>query len=385
MDFFHTLCFTLVCRLRHGAAADTTIKRGDAMNVHRNLDAALEGGFDLITPTAATIPGATEVASIGGPTAEAVQIAPETSGEPALDDNEATNTSTRHQAMASDGEDTEGDDDDILLDFDDLERAAQEPDDPIFGAFEPGLLGLILGVPSISKSTIALNILVAVAAGVEFAGITPPRPQPCVFFSPEDAPRIIGRRMIAACDELGADRALVKRNLKVVHFKQPVMLLEKSDDGQTPTLAGERLIRRIMKHRARLVAFDPLVELHGAQENDNGEMHGVFRTFRALAEKAGCAILLTHHTPKEALGKASLFSGRGAGSMAGAVRIILTADILSKQEAESHLSEGVLLTDLLKLDTAKVNYRRRGQSEVIFRRVDADYGRYRAPALRRLA
>ncbi len=70
--------------------------------------------------------------------------------------------------------------------------------------------------------------------------------------------------------------------------------------------------------------------------------------------------------------------------MAGAVRVILTADILSKAEAEQYLSDEVLITDLVKLDTAKLNYHRCVQGPVILRRVDVDYGHYRAPALRRL-
>lgn len=273
---------------------------------------------------------------------------------------------------------------DLLLDVDDLTLAAHEPDDTVFGPLEPGVLGLLLGAPGISKSTIVLWIAVAVASGVPFAGIKPPRPQRVVIYSPEDAPKIIGRRLIAAIRALGADPKLIKENLRVLTSKNPSQLLEATAEGHGRSAAGDRMLHQILGFKARMVIFDPLVEMHGAEESDNGQMHSVFRVFRSMCQEAKCTLLLTHHIPKEALGKMTFFSGRGAGSMAGAVRCIFTADMVTDNELRDCGHEGIPKKHCVKLELGKHNYDICPDEFRIFRRVKKDFGAFTAPVLEAL-
>lgn len=262
-----------------------------------------------------------------------------------------------------------------------------QPDDPVIGPLEPGLLGMLIGVPGISKSTAAIHMAVAVAAGRPFAGLGVPGPQKVVIFTPEDPAREIGRRLYAACRELDADAATVDRNLRVASFRRGGPLLAKADNGgQELSGLGEELRDAIRDHGARLVIFDPLVEIHAAQESDNGEMHAVFSAFRDLAHNNRCAILITHHVTKDAKGNLSMFNGRGAGSMAGAVRVMFGAEELPKKEADEIVPAhpGYSARDFLTFSMLKANYEKIPGTSVTLKRVDNVVGAGNAPSLRAL-
>lgn len=262
-----------------------------------------------------------------------------------------------------------------------------QPNDPVIGPLEPGLLGKIIGVPGISKSTAVLHMGVATAGGCPFAGLEVPRPQRVLIYTPEDPDKEIARRLYAACRELGADEATVNRNLVFARFKRGGPLLAKAvNGGQELSELGEELRDAIRDHCARLVIFDPLVEVHTAPESDNGEMHGVFSAFRDLARNNNCAILITHHVTKDSKGNLSLFNGRGAGSMAGAVRVMFGLEEISKAEAERvvPLYPGSTGRDFLTFAMLKANYERISGTSVTLMRVDNVVGAGNAPSLRAL-
>ncbi|EKM99415.1 ATPase-like protein [Acidocella sp. MX-AZ02] len=262
-----------------------------------------------------------------------------------------------------------------------------QPNDPVIGSLEPGLLGKIIGVPGISKSTAVLHMGVATAGGRPFAGLDVPRPQRVLIYTPEDPDKEIARRLYAACRELGADEEIVDQNLQVASFRRGGPLLAKAvNGGQELSELGEELRDAIRDHRARLVIFDPLVEVHTAPESDNGEMHGVFSAFRDLARNNNCAILITHHVTKDAKGNLTMFNGRGAGSMAGAVRVMFGLEEISKKEADEVVlrHSGSTTRDFVTFSMLKANYEKVPGTSVTLRRVDNVVGAGRAPSLRAL-
>jgi len=263
-----------------------------------------------------------------------------------------------------------------------------EPDDPIIGPLEPGLLAKLIGVPGIGKSAAGLHMGVATAGGCPFAGLNVPRPQRVLIYTPEDPAKQIARRLYAACRELGADEATVNRNLVVASFRRGGPLLKKAENGgQELSDLGEELRDAIRDHGARLVIFDPLVEIHAAPESDNGEMHAVFSAFRDLAHNNKCAILITHHVTKDSKGNLTMFNGRGASSMAGAVRVMFGVEELEKKEADKivPLHEGSSARDFLTFSMLKANYERVPGTSVTLKRIDNEVGAGRAPSLRALA
>src|SRR3546814_16342813 len=95
-----------------------------------------------------------------------------------------------------------------------------------------------------------------------------------------------------------------------------------------------------------MLIADPLVELHDASENDNGEMGAVGAILRGIAQQAGCATMVIHHTRRLPAGSSkghagNMDSGRGAGAVHGLDRVELTLYGMSAPEAtHSGVDEG---------------------------------------------
>jgi len=104
---------------------------------------------------------------------------------------------------------------------------------------------------------------------------------------------------------------------------------------------ADKLIAFLVQYKIDLVIIDPFAETHQAKENDNDEILRVAQMYRGVAQKANCAVLIVHHTRKPSNGSSSGHSGnldsmRGASSLGGAVRIALTFDSMSKEEAKTY-------------------------------------------------
>jgi hypothetical protein len=108
-----------------------------------------------------------------------------------------------------------------------------------------------------------------------------------------------------------------------------------------------------------VVWFDPLVELHTAEENDNTALRHVIARLRTFAKMHDCAVVLVHHARKgAAAGDAEGI--RGAGSITGAARIALTVIPMTEEEAEAMQVAPDMRDLYFRVDGAKANYARRG-------------------------
>jgi len=81
---------------------------------------------------------------------------------------------------------------------------------------------------------------------------------------------------------------------------------------------------------AALVVLDPLVELHGADENEQKEMGAVIRGINRLLSETGAAVVILHHTKKGdswdpgKKGSALSSDARGSGVLVGAVDTVFS-------------------------------------------------------------
>jgi hypothetical protein len=123
------------------------------------------------------------------------------------------------------------------------------------------------------------------------------------------------------------------------------------------TAAMERIEELIAEHKPDLVVFDPLVELHDSEENDNGALRAVMARFRAIAKQHNTAIVIVHHVKK---GLSSIAGDadatRGASSIVGAARIVITLAGMSKEEAQGFGFSSSQAKGYFRLDGAKANY-----------------------------
>ena len=65
----------------------------------------------------------------------------------------------------------------------------------------------------------------------------------------------------------------------------------------------------------RLLLLDPLVRLHGIDENSAGEVAGLLAYIRELQRQLDLSVMLVHHTRKNAAGVAAGQSLRGSGDL----------------------------------------------------------------------
>jgi hypothetical protein len=151
-------------------------------------------------------------------------------------------------------------------------------------------VGILGGEPKCGKSLLALEIAVAVAAGVpclrrfpvEHAGRV-------LLFAAEDSHPIVRQRLEGICAAAGI--SLDALDLYVI--TAPALRLDLTGDQQ-------RLEETVKQARPRLLVLDPFVRLHRIDENASGEVAAILSRLRQLERTYATAVLLVHHVRKSA-------------------------------------------------------------------------------------
>ena len=151
-------------------------------------------------------------------------------------------------------------------------------------------VGIVGGEPKCGKSFLALDLAVAVAAGVPCLRRFPAaQPGTVLMFAAEDAGHIVRRRLQGIAAAAGADFEA----LDIAVIDVPVLRLDHRPDRQ-------RLLETVERHRPRLLVLDPLVRLHGVDENAVAEIAPILGFLRDVQRRCGAAVLLVHHARKSA-------------------------------------------------------------------------------------
>ena len=149
-------------------------------------------------------------------------------------------------------------------------------------------VGIIGGEPKCGKSFLALDLAVSVAAGVPCLRRFPAvQPGPVLMFAAEDAGHIVRRRLQGIAAAAGADF----ETLDIAVIDVPVLRLDHRNDRQ-------RLLETLARHRPRLLVLDPLVRLHGVDENAVAEIAPILGFLRDIQRRFAAAVLLVHHARK---------------------------------------------------------------------------------------
>lgn len=247
----------------------------------------------------------------------------------------------------------------------------------------PGMLlrGHLTGLISpggIGKSSLALGLALGCAAGdVAALGLQMSAAVsrcPVVIISTEDDEAEIWARTWGYCQRHGLDMSVLEGNVHIFDggdtpFKSVARHPASKQLHRTKMLAS--LSQYVAAVGAGLVVFDPLVETHDAQENDNGEVALVMSAMRAVCRGNGAAGLVVHHSRK--LGPLDAISpdnaARGAGALVNGFRLNF---MLSRPTAEDAAGMGLSEADaapLFRLDKGKGNYLPPGRDTKWFRTV----------------
>lgn len=200
------------------------------------------------------------------------------------------------------------------------------------GSLRRCALGAIIGAPGSGKSTVAIQLAVAVAAGLPWLGIWEPVKDACVMYlSAEDDQTVLHRRVHHALTALPEHaQAQAARNVYAVPVCGDVALCRGmgGDVVETSTLADLRAL--LGKCRPELLILDTLARFLPIPENDNPAMTAACALLEGICRDFGCTVILLHHTAKisgtlasdELALKGALeqTASRGASALAGCVR-----------------------------------------------------------------
>lgn len=167
-------------------------------------------------------------------------------------------------------------------------------------------VGLIGGAPKCSKTWLGLDLALSVATGTACLGrYAVPRAGPVLVYLAEDALPVLRERVAGMARHRGVDLTSVEMHV----ITAPALRLDRDPHRG-------RLLETARRLRPRLVLLDPLVRLHGIDENHAGEVAGLLAYFRALQRQLDLSVILVHHTRKNAAGGAAAGQGlRGSGDL----------------------------------------------------------------------
>ena len=173
----------------------------------------------------------------------------------------------------------------------------------LWGARSVGVIG---GAPKCSKTWLGLDMALSVATGSACLGkYAVPEPGPVLVYLAEDALPVVRERIGGMARHRGLDLARVEIHVITV----PVLRLDRDPDRT-------RLLETTQRLRPRLLLLDPLVRLHGIDENNAGEVAKLLAYFRSLQRQLDLAVLLVHHTRKNAAGGVAAGQGlRGSSDI----------------------------------------------------------------------
>jgi hypothetical protein len=153
-------------------------------------------------------------------------------------------------------------------------------------------VGVIGGAPKCCKTWLALDLSLSVASGTACLGkYSVARPGPVLIYLAEDALPTVRQRVAGMAAHRGLELAAVEVHV----ITAPTLRLDREPDRG-------RLFDTARRLRPRLLLLDPLVRLHGIDENHAGEVAGLLAYFRSLQRELDLSVVLVHHTRKNAGG-----------------------------------------------------------------------------------
>ena len=159
----------------------------------------------------------------------------------------------------------------------------------LWGASSVGVIG---GAPKCAKTWLGLDMALSVATGTACLGkYAVPEPGPVLVYLAEDALPVVRQRVAGMARHRGLDLAGVEVHV----ITAPTLRLDRDPDRTRLREAAARL-------RPRLLVLDPLVRLHGIDENNAGEVAALLAYFRSLQRQLEMSVVLVHHARKNAAG-----------------------------------------------------------------------------------
>ncbi len=167
-------------------------------------------------------------------------------------------------------------------------------------------VGVIGGSPKSGKTWLALEMAVSVASGRPcFNTFAVALPGPVLLYAAEDSAMALRSRLetLARLHKIDFERL----NVHVITIDS--LRLDQPEHQ-------DRLESTLHVYKPTLLVLDPLVRVHGIDENVAGQVAALLGYLRSLQRNAGTAIALVHHVRKNASAAGNAgYSLRGSGDL----------------------------------------------------------------------
>jgi KaiC/GvpD/RAD55 family RecA-like ATPase len=228
----------------------------------------------------------------------------------------------------------------------------------------PGLLlkrnvSLLVAPPGSGKSLFTLQLAIAVALGMVWAGWTPRKREKVLVINAEDDMDEMRRRLAAAAREMKVDVADLEGWLFLAEAPESIVIarMDSRSKSVVRTPLVEDLVKTIEAEGIGFVVADPFAETFEGDENSNSEVKWAGVLWREVARRTGCALMLVHHTRKYAGGMAGdADASRGGGALIGIARILSTLFVMTEDEAIAMAVPIDRRTTYVRFDDAKANH-----------------------------
>ncbi|MET4328343.1 energy-coupling factor transporter ATP-binding protein EcfA2 [Bradyrhizobium sp. i1.15.2] len=225
----------------------------------------------------------------------------------------------------------------------------------------------LISPPGVGKTTFLLMMAVAVVTGRgEILGFDVPRRERVFLFNQEDELAELKRRLAAVMAQFDV------KWTDLMIGGEPALAIQSGADRALMFARkdGEHVIRSrdavdvetfLQENSVGLAIFDPFVELHPVDENNNVEIAAVGRIFRRIAVNGRCGVVLAHHTrkPPNAANRDSyagdMDAGRGAGALNGVARMVATLYTVDQATAKKYGLHEAEARNYVRFDDAKAN------------------------------
>lgn len=218
-------------------------------------------------------------------------------------------------------------------------------------------VSLLVAPGGVGKSALALASAVSLATGRDLLHEHVHHSVPAWLLNLEDPADELHRRLAALMRLHGiADHELHGR-LFLHHGRDRRVLLAEAPGGVVAYPDQDALTQEARAHGIGLIVVDPFVKSHALNENDNAHMDAAATAWGQVADGAGAAVLLVHHTRKSGPGapEHSAEAARGAKSLTDAARSAVLLSPMTAAEAEQLGVAAAERWRHVRLDDAKAN------------------------------
>lgn len=233
-----------------------------------------------------------------------------------------------------------------------------------------GEVTVLGGVGAAGKSMFQLACAAHFAVGKDFGPFKLKMhgfPLRTLIYNGEDDTQEQSRRLLAVCQQFQLDYDHVRANIAFMDDRQGELTLVSAPHNvvQYNAQAVNFVIDTARTQEADILMFDPFVNLHACNENDNTQMRFLVTALKNIGRETNAAVLVAHHTGKGGNGreKGDADAFRGAGAIINSARLAILISSLTENDRAQFGIKPKNAKDFMRLDVGKVNmFRKDGEA-----------------------